>query len=138
MKSIAIDWDGVLTDGKHYLGLDGKLFYATHSRDNWAIAYLINQGFTVDIVTANDSAIVRNYARDRKAGFIYSREKDLTYDIVVVDSMQDINLIVNAKNVFCPKDSGLYLRTTGLIRVPVPSGGGVIDWIVQEGLSLIK
>jgi len=133
IKTIAIDFDGVLTDGKHYLDKDGKLFFATHAKDNWAIAQLIQWGYEVDLVTSNDSETIKQYAADRKMGYVYSRDKDLQYSCAIVDSMQDINLIAKAGVVFCPIDADEEIADfSGAIVVPVRGGNGVINYIVQH------
>lgn len=139
IKTIAIDFDGVLTDGKHYIGKDGKQFYATHSKDNWAIAQLIAWGYEVDLVTSNDSEIVKQYAQDRKMGYVYSRDKDLQYHVAIVDSIQDINLMAKAGTVFCPIDADENVAESGgTIVVPVRGGNGVISYIVQQLNQFLK
>jgi 3-deoxy-D-manno-octulosonate 8-phosphate phosphatase KdsC-like HAD superfamily phosphatase len=132
-RRIAIDFDGVLTDGKHYLNENGKMFYSTHSRDNWALARLINLGFEVDIVTANDSPIIKQYAEDRKLGYVYSRDKNIKYDIVIVDSIQDTLLADRAEHVFVPQDGDRIVCNEN--RMPVLGGHGVINYFVQKLIS---
>jgi len=127
LMKILIDFDGVLTDGKRYIGTNGT-FYSLHSRDNAAIAELINEGYEVIIVTANNDPLVEEYARKRKCSYIYSREKDIEAEIAIGDSTFDIKMMVKAKKKFCPKDAHSYVKKIpGMIVLDVKGGEGVIE-----------
>lgn len=124
---ILIDFDGVLTDGKRYIGTEGQ-FYSVHSRDNSAIAELINEGYEVTIITANNDPLIEEYARKRKCKYIYSREKDIESEIAIGDSPFDIKMLVKAKRKFCPKDAHPNVkRIPGITILDVKGGEGVIE-----------
>lgn len=131
LETIAIDFDGVLTDGKHYIDHDGKAFYSVHSRDNSAIAELISQGYRVVIVTANDDDAIRQYAKRRKVEYIYSREKDIKASYAIGDSVFDYQMLLSAYKSFCPADADEVIkRIPGIIVLPVKGGHGVIEHLL--------
>lgn len=131
LETIAIDFDGVLTDGKHYIDHDGKAFYSVHSRDNSAIAELISMGYRVVIVTANDDDAIRQYAKRRKVEYLYSREKDIKASYAIGDSVFDYQMLLNAYKAFCPQDADETIkRIPGIIVLPVKGGHGVIEHLL--------
>jgi len=66
IKNIVIDCDGVLTDGKKYVGPDGEReMVAFHARDNEAIKLLQDDGLRVIIVTASRFSGIRRYWMNR-------------------------------------------------------------------------
>jgi len=133
METILIDFDGVLTDGKHYIDSDGKKFYAVHSRDNSAIAELINLNYKVIIVTANDDPIIKEYANRRKCEYLYSRDKDIEATYAIGDSTFDIPMLVKAKRKFCPRDaSETVKRVYGIEILNVNAGHGVIEHFIAK------
>lgn len=128
METILIDFDGVLTDGKHYIDSDGKKFYSVHSRDNAAIAELINMNYKVVIITANDDQVIKDYAYKRKCHYIYTREKDIEAEIAIGDSTFDLEMLRRAKRKFCPKDAHPDIKKIpGITVLDCDGGYGVIE-----------
>lgn len=64
IRLIALDVDGVLTDGKIWLGNDGEEFKAFHTRDGLGIKLAQKAGLTFAIITGRESEIVRRRARE--------------------------------------------------------------------------
>lgn len=131
---ILIDFDGVISDGKHYIDHRGeKIFYSVHSRDNAAIAQLLNEGFQVTIITANESKIVKEYAKKRKCDYLQTREKGIESYAAVGDSVFDIPMLKMAKFAFCPEDADDTVKKIEGIKVlPVTGGNGVIAQMVKH------
>lgn len=137
MQKILIDFDGVLSDGKHYIDRHGeKAFYSVHSRDNAAIAELIYEGFEVIIVTSNDSKIIKEYAKKRKCSYLYQRDKDIASYAAVGDSVIDIPMLKRAERAFCPVDADPKVKALQNIRIlPVTGGSGVIAEMIHHILT---
>lgn len=55
VKLIIMDVDGVLTDGKIYMGEEGELFKAFHVRDGFGITLASRLGFDFAIITGRKS-----------------------------------------------------------------------------------
>lgn len=134
MKTILIDFDGCVSDGRHYIDHRGdKMFYSVHSRDNTAIAELIYEGFRVVIVTANDSKIIKKYAEKRKCEYICTRDKSIKSDFAIGDSVFDIPMLKLAGKAFCPVDADEEVKKLPGIKVlPVRGGNGVISFMLRE------
>lgn len=137
MQKILIDFDGVLSDGKHYIDRHGeKSFYSVHSRDNAAIAELIYEGYEVVIVTSNDSKIIKEYAKKRKCSYLYTRDKQIKGHVAIGDSVIDIPMLKLADKAFCPVDSDPAVKAVYGIKVlPVTGGNGVISEMIHHVLT---
>ena len=127
MERILIDFDGVLTDGKKYIGTEGS-FYSVHTRDNVAIAELINMGYEVMIVTANADPVIQEYAIKRKCKYLFTRDKEIDSDIAIGDSTFDIPMFKRAKKKFCPSNAHPEVkRMPGMTILTTKGGEGIIE-----------
>ncbi|HSW07561.1 KdsC family phosphatase [Aquabacterium sp.] len=64
MKAAIFDVDGVLTDGRLFIGERGEVFKAFHALDGHGLKLLAQGGITPVIVTGRDSAAVRRRVAD--------------------------------------------------------------------------
>ena len=64
LKAAIFDVDGVLTDGRLYIGADGETFKAFHALDGHGLKLLAQGGIAPLIVTGRDSAAVRRRVAD--------------------------------------------------------------------------
>ena len=64
MRLALFDVDGVLTDGRLYIGEQGELFKAFHVLDGQGLKLLAQAGITPVVVTGRDSAAVRRRVAD--------------------------------------------------------------------------
>ncbi len=64
MRAAIFDVDGVLTDGRLYIGEAGEVFKAFHVLDGHGLKLLAQVGITPVIVTGRDSAAVRRRVAD--------------------------------------------------------------------------
>lgn len=56
VRLLALDVDGVLTDGRIYLGPNGIEFKAFHTRDGYGIKSLLQSGYEVAIISGRSSS----------------------------------------------------------------------------------
>lgn len=134
-KTILLDIDGVLTDGKINITQDGeKLFKSFHSRDVAAIRELVLNGYRVILVTADDHESGKYFAD--KVGAEYKVERDKkklgACLIAVGDSAWDIPMLKNAKYAFTPADcySKKYANW-GIQALDTVGGCGVVAELVE-------
>jgi len=64
MKAAIFDVDGVLTDGRLFIGEAGEVFKAFHVLDGHGLKLLAQAGITPIIITGRDSAAVRRRVSD--------------------------------------------------------------------------
>ena len=64
IRLVALDVDGVLTDGRLYYGVQGEALKVFDVRDGHGIKMLLNQGVEVAILSARSSEIVAMRARE--------------------------------------------------------------------------
>ena len=64
IKLAIFDVDGVLTNGKLYMGDDGQEYKAFNSRDGHGMKMLVANGVETAIITGRQSEVVKHRARD--------------------------------------------------------------------------
>ncbi len=64
IKLLALDVDGVLTDGTIYIGNEGEIFKGFNAKDGMGISCALRSGIKVAIVTGRKSEIVRRRAEE--------------------------------------------------------------------------
>ncbi|MFC5775837.1 KdsC family phosphatase [Ectobacillus antri] len=85
IKLIVLDVDGVLTDGKLYIGSDGNEIKAFHTQDGMGISLARHVGIKLAIISGRSSAAVTKRAAELKFDHVYQgiHEKvDVLYDIM--------------------------------------------------------
>lgn len=76
IKLLALDVDGVLTDGSLNIGADGELFKAFNARDGLGLSCLLRSGVRVAIITGRKSAIIHRRAEELGITELYEGIKD--------------------------------------------------------------
>ncbi|MAX07823.1 MAG: KdsC family phosphatase [Pseudohongiellaceae bacterium] len=89
IKLLALDVDGVLTDGRLYFSNSGEETKAFHSLDGHGIKMLLSTGVDVGIITGRTSLLVEKRAKDLGIEIIYQGRED---------KLQAINEIVADKD----------------------------------------
>lgn len=76
VKLLALDVDGVLTDGSINIGAEGELFKAFNARDGLGLSCLLRSGVRVAIITGRKSAIIHRRAEELGITELYEGVKD--------------------------------------------------------------
>ena len=76
IKLIVFDVDGVLTDGKLYIGENGNEYKAFHVRDGHGIVMLMETGCNVAVITARSSNIVAERMSSLGIKYVYQGKKN--------------------------------------------------------------
>lgn len=71
VKLIVLDVDGVLTDGKLYIGSNGEELKAFHTQDGMGISLAHYAGIKTAIITGRMSKSVTKRANELKIGFVF-------------------------------------------------------------------
>ncbi|WP_156291279.1 KdsC family phosphatase [Oceanobacillus salinisoli] len=71
IKLIVFDVDGVLTDGRLWIGSDGQEYKAFHTQDGMAISLVHYAGIKTAIITGRRSTAVTKRAKELKINYIH-------------------------------------------------------------------
>lgn len=144
IKTVVIDLDGCLTDGRQYFTEDGtKLCKTFHSRDRMAIRRILSTGINVLVVSADDWPGAKKWVESiegingRKAEFLHTRKKhELPLDwatcIGAGDDIEDQQFLLKCAVAFSPKDADLRLSHPKIKRLPIKGGRGIMCYIEAE------
>lgn len=100
VKLIVLDVDGVLTDGKLFIGSDGNEYKAFNCLDGMGISLAKFAGIKFAIITGRKSESVRKRAEELKIDFVYQGVKAKK---LIVDDLID-KLKIEYKEVCCIGD----------------------------------
>lgn len=153
IKTVVIDCDGVLTDGKVHYAHDGQKTKSFNSRDIRAIRQLISHGIDVIIVTQSEWPGINDYAE--RTGAIVIKTRDKSYEAVhdaldvydfstpgmyghledycmIGDDVPDIELMLNDKCVraYCTFDADPSVRDH-CQQLSTKGGEGVVAEVVR-------
>ncbi len=139
VKTIIIDVDGVLTDGKVWYTSTGERSKGFHSRDIRAIRELTGRGFDVYLLTQSTWPGVDDFAARTGATvvtaidkFKWIQENNITDYIAVADDVSDLVLLENASISCCPSDADFLIKEVeAMIKLSAKGGDGVIAELVK-------
>lgn len=143
IKTLILDLDGVLTDGKQYIASDGsKLFKAFHSRDIRAIRELVAAGIEVIVLSADDwqggiywcSQVGINHFVVRNKLEWLNEQRYFQRDVAIIgDDSWDIPLLNSTQYAFAPSDASpsVFENCPHVKRLNVAGGQGVVAEFVR-------
>ena len=154
VKLLALDVDGVLTDGQLYFGNSGEELKSFSTLDGQGIKLLQNNGIQVALITARTSALVERRAQnlgithliqgsDNKLLALVQLQKALELDMghtaYVGDDLPDLACIRQAGLGICVPNGHSFVREQAFCVTSRPGGNGAVrevcDWILQaQGL----
>lgn len=76
IKILALDVDGVLTDGSLYIGNEGELCKSFNAKDGLGISVALRNGLDIAIITGRKSAIIHRRAAELGITSLYEGVKD--------------------------------------------------------------
>jgi len=76
LELVALDVDGVLTDGRIVLGDDGTEYKAFHTHDGHGLRLLQDSGVGIGIITGRTSTIVRRRAQELRIAHLMQGRRD--------------------------------------------------------------
>lgn len=141
IKILICDVDGVLTDGKIYIGAEGELFKAFNVKDGLGIKMLMANDIDVAIITARSSKIlatrmkelgvtnVRQGQRDKvKALQELLAEVNLSADEVayIGDDLPDFAVIQKVGLAACPADASPHIKKVAHFMSQEIGGNGAV------------
>ena len=82
IKLLALDVDGVLTDGAINMGENGELFKAFNAKDGLGISCALRNGLAIAIITGRKSPIIHNRASELGIKLLSEGVKDKYTELV--------------------------------------------------------
>jgi len=134
MKTVLIDFDGVVGSQRKYIGPGGeRAFLEVSSRDSMAIRRMVAAGVQVIIVTASGSELIREYAGRHGCALVVSKNKardvapwvNFAEVVAVGDDLSDVGYLEQAALAYCPADAHPEVKKH-FPSLESPGGGGCI------------
>lgn len=148
IRLLAMDCDGVLTDGGMYYSEKGDELKKFNTKDGMGIALLRKAGIKTAIITGEDTQIVSDRAKKIKVDYLYQGVKDklsVLEDIVQKEgiSMEEVAYIGDDINdVACLEEAGMGITVRNATEAAknaadlvMKSGGG--EGAVREAIEYI-
>jgi 3-deoxy-D-manno-octulosonate 8-phosphate phosphatase (KDO 8-P phosphatase) len=139
IRLVVFDVDGVLTDGRLYLGDDGQEYKAFHSRDGHGMKMLKESGVEIGIITGRTSQVVEHRMASLGIEHVYQGQRDklpaflnllaelgLTAEGVayVGDDVVDLPILVRAGLAIAVADAHPLVTRHAHWQTPHPGGRG--------------
>ncbi|HPF59491.1 MAG TPA: 3-deoxy-manno-octulosonate-8-phosphatase KdsC [Candidatus Competibacteraceae bacterium] len=139
IQLVIFDVDGVLTDGRLYLGNDGNEFKAFHIRDGHGIKMLLDAGVDIAIISGRHAASVERRITDLGIRYAYLGVQDkraafnnllvrlsLTADQVayVGDDLIDLPVMTQAGLAIAVQDADPFVKQYAHWQTPHRGGYG--------------
>lgn len=146
VKLLICDVDGVLTDGKIYIGNDGELFKAFNVKDGLGIKMLLANQIDVAILTARSSKILEKRTqelgitnvlqgqRDKVAGLKVLSEKtgvDPQNMAYIGDDLPDYAVIQKVGLRACPSDANDEIVKLCTFQSRFEGGNGAVRELAE-------
>ena len=134
VKLLALDVDGTLSDGRLWYGADGKEIKSFHVLDGLGMKLLRDHHIEVALITARESPIVQQRARELGLRHVYQASRDKH------ESLMHLCQAISVK----PEQIAYMgddlpdlpvLRVVGLATAPAnahPWVRGVVHWVTQQ------
>lgn len=152
IRTIVLDVDGTLTDGRIHIGQEGELFKSFYCRDGLGIISALSAGIDVVILTSRKSSIVDCRARElgitvvmqgaaeKKEDYLmqYMKEHNLCKDEVAYmgDDINDLESMRNCGIIGCPADAVKEVKQIANFISNYNGGNGAvrqfIDWLIRN------
>jgi 3-deoxy-D-manno-octulosonate 8-phosphate phosphatase (KDO 8-P phosphatase) len=144
---LVLDVDGVLTDGRLHLGVDGELMKSFHVRDGLAVRLAQTAGLEVAILSARSSEIVARRAAEIGVSEILQGKDDkltafrdllarhgveTTAAAYVGDDLQDLETLHAAGLAAAPSDAAPEVLAAVDFVTPARGGHGCVREIVER------
>ena len=153
IKLFLTDVDGVLTDAGMYYTEKGDEFKKFNTRDGKAFELLRNNGILTGIITAEDTAIVKNRAKKIKVDYLFQgvedklkilneicdltgfKKEEVAY---IGDDLNDVDIISNVGLSACPADAVDDVKACANLILKAKGGRGAVREFTEKILHELK
>ena len=153
IKAFVFDVDGVLTDGRVLVGLDGEFYRSFDEKDLFALRMASMNSYTLAVITGGGSQCIPEglckCGIKREDFYMKSRNKVLDFDnfceryslspseiMYFGDDTPDAEVLKISGIGVCPSDATLDARQSADIISDYPGGRGFVRDMIEKTLRL--
>lgn len=148
IELLALDVDGVLTDGTINIGAEGELFKAFHAQDGMGISCANRAGLKIAIITGRKSAIIHNRCQELKVELLREGVQDKRLELLTMaqelglareqlafmgDDLNDLPAFSVSGVSFAPRDAVMDVQDRADVVCQQQGGHGA----VREAIEMI-
>lgn len=146
IKLLALDVDGVLTDGTINIGSDGELFKSFNAKDGLGISAGLRVGLKIAIITGRKSSIIHKRAEELGITLLCEGVKDKFAELkrlhnnlelskeeiaYMGDDLNDLPAFQAAGIAFAPADAVAEVKSAANIVLPNNGGRGAVRAAIE-------
>lgn len=150
IKLIVLDVDGVLTDGKLYIGSDGVEYKPFHTKDGMGISLAHYAGIKTAIITGRKSEAVSKRAKELKISYVFQgihdklpvlqkmmKELDVTLNEVCYmgDDINDLPVMREIGYAVAPNDAVSIVKEHAHFVTNLNGGEGAVREMIESILT---
>jgi|TARA_B100001741_G_C16509436_1_gene578906 3-deoxy-D-manno-octulosonate 8-phosphate phosphatase, YrbI family len=151
INTFIFDVDGVLTDGKVLIDVDGQILRLMNTKDGYAMKYAIDNGFKISIITGGTNLAVKKRLISLGVHKIYlgSHNKINSFNdlikkfnlnpneiLYVGDDIPDIPVMKKAGVSACPQDAVQEVKAISDYVSHKNGGSGCVREIIEQVLKV--
>jgi len=146
IRLLAMDVDGVLTDGSLNIGAEGELFKAFNAKDGMGISLAMRNGLEIALITGRRSEIINRRAEELGITLLYEGVKDKALQLKQIaaergisldeiaymgDDLNDLPAMVQAGISFAPADAAKDVLKAVNAVASCNGGRGAVREIIE-------
>ena len=150
IRLLALDVDGVMTDGSIIIGQEGELCKHFDARDGMGISLALRHGIQVALITGRHSEIVLHRAMELGISSVYenviykgktleqaSKELDVPLEETAFmgDDLNDLPAFGRAAVTFAPADAAPEVRQRAMLVSEHNGGRGAVREVIERILK---
>lgn len=150
IRLLALDVDGVMTDGSIIIGQEGELCKHFDARDGMGISLALRHGIQVALITGRHSEIVLHRAMELGISSVYenviykgktleqaSKELDIPLEETAFmgDDLNDLPAFGRAAVTFAPADAAPEVRQRAMLVSDHNGGRGAVRDVIERILK---
>lgn len=148
IRLLALDVDGVLTDGTLFIGADGEMFKGFNAKDGMGISCALRSGLQIAVITGRRSEIIHRRAEELGIKLLREGVKDKYAELLALrdelgldeqqvaymgDDLNDLPAFRASAIGFAPADAASDVRERADVVVAAAGGRGA----VREAIEMI-
>jgi len=150
IKALALDVDGVLTDGSVWWGPNGEEWKRFHFADIMGLSLARKAGLVIGLISGEDSPVVDRLAAKMGINDVYKNCKDkglalrkfaessgasLEEICFIGDDVNDLEALAIAGMSACPSDARPVVRNKCQVVATLAGGNGAVREIIDRLLA---